>query len=107
VKKYKPWTSRDVQFNTYGKISDDEYETFSDALIEKFWDRWFWRTIGIGSHGAVFELTGFPWWVPGWLARRAVADVAYGLNIGGDATFVVSRSVLKNQVEAGQNGLDE
>lgn len=99
---YKAWTSRDVHFTTFpnprSKPTAQEWEDFMDALADKFYDGFLGKltTVGIGAHGSTMNVTGFPWWVPGWLARRMVTKVACEQGVEGDARFVVERTVMQD-----------
>lgn len=91
------WTSREVHFECIPRITDEAFDAFFDSLPEHYWETWRHRAFGtlfISSTGQVVHVGGWPWWVPEWCARRSVAAVAGKAGAGGDARFVVERTVL-------------
>lgn len=94
------WTSREVRFEVYPRQAH-HVESLMDALVEHYWERtprtwWMRRFIepGVASCERTVTVAGIPWWMPPWWARRTVANIAHANRIGGNATFVVERTVL-------------
>lgn len=97
------WTSRDVEYALYPRTPDETFDAFFTALPDHYWEtwrHWVFGTLCIASHGLDVTIGGWQWWVPGWLARRSVAKVAAAYGAGGEARFVVSRSVLSGDPES-------
>ena len=100
------WTSRNVHFEVFPRETH-QIEPLMDALVEHYWERGdlLRRLIepGIGSSGRVVEVSGLPWWMPGWWARRTVAQIAaHIVGVGGTATFVIERSALVDPARSGE-----
>lgn len=92
----KPWTSRDVMFKCFPKTPEEKLEAFEDALCTHYWKHRAHHSISsVGTRGVVtFTVGGHPWWVPKWWARRRVVDIAAKVGVGGDAVYIIERSVL-------------
>lgn len=94
------WTSRDVQFALWPRADDEDSERLFDILPEHYWDTWRHRafgTLSLSSCERVVTVGGWPWWVPKRLALRSVTAVAAREGVGGDARFVIERTVLPSR----------
>lgn len=92
------WTDRRVEFTPYPRTSEEDWDALFDALPDHYWERpdiicRFFEP-GVASCGRVIFVFGLPWWMPKWWARRTVASVAAANGVGGDARYVIERTVL-------------
>lgn len=100
IAKYAPWTSRDVHYTVFPRQDDDAVERLMDALCDHYWERPRWHhRLGfpfpsVGSHGLTVNVSGFPRWLPKWVALRGVVGVAHRAGVGGAAVVVTERVVL-------------
>ena len=97
---YKPWTTRCVYFTPHPRTPEERLDAFFESLPEFFWRGLVERVLGalgISSSSGVMCVDGWPWWVPGFAARNAVAMLAKRANVGGEAVYVVERCVLADK----------
>lgn len=92
------WTDRIVRFVPFPRTCEDCWEDFFEALPKHYWERpdFILRLfqVSVGSQGMTIDISGFPWWMPKWWARRVVASIAANNNVGGHAEYVIERCVL-------------
>lgn len=92
------WTARSVHFTPFPHTSDADWERFIDALAEHYYDPTAlvgrWGSPSVGARSGVALVSGLPWWMPSWWARRTVATIAATCGLGGDAEYHVERAVL-------------
>lgn len=92
------WTDRGVIFEPTPRTTEAEWDAFFEALPDHYWSRpGFVRRFlepCISSCEREVHVTGLPWWMPGWWARRTVANIAARHGVGGDARSIVVRTVL-------------
>ncbi len=91
-------TERETRFVCHPRTTDDAFDTFFDALPEHYWDGWRPRvfgTLSIAFRDRVVHVSGWPWWVPAWCARRSLGSVAAASGVNGAVVFVVERAVAR------------
>jgi hypothetical protein len=92
------WTDRCVRFKPYPRTPDDKWEALFEALPDHYWERpgWVrrWLEPGISSASREISVSGLPWWMPKWWARRTVVKIAMKHGVGGEAVYVVERVSL-------------
>lgn len=92
------WTDRAVKFTPTPRTSPARWEAFFDGLPEHYWGRPAWRQRWLepclSACDRVVTVSNLPRWMPKWWARRTVALLAAAHGVGGDATYVVERTVL-------------
>lgn len=92
------WTDRGVEFTPFPRTTEAEWDAFFDALVDHYWERpgavRRFLEPGFSSCGLVVYVTGLPWWMPKWWARRTIANIAARSGVGGHARCIVERVVL-------------
>jgi hypothetical protein len=90
------WTTREVSFQPFPTEVVD-----ADAVLEALCAHFYDRPVVRRFLGAVisgdergFEVTGLPWWMPSWSARRMVTRILAGQEVAGEATCRTVRIVL-------------
>lgn len=100
VSNAEVFTSRNVMFQCNPSVSDEKFDLLFDALPEKFWDNdhleKYLGTLMIGAADRIITVGGWPWWVPPFMARRAIANVAAKHGVSGFAVYQVERCVLED-----------
>lgn len=96
--EYKPWTTRSVAFTIFPRDPAGNIERMMDAVAEVYWKypgfpKWFFEP-GIGNSGRVIYISGWPWWIPRWLALRMVTNLAWENDVSGYAEYKIERTVL-------------